>query len=461
MTECTHFAMESDKETIEKLINILGQFTVNITNQNYTYNCMECSSPSYLHVCLTCFMIFCFKNKHYKKHHEKTNHKFMYCLEKKLLFCFICKKYVNEKSLSNLCNYVFVVNDECVTNNAHIKDNYNKNKLNYANYYIDNILKISCKVNHVPVNTKYLLNPEDSLTAQINEKTYKRVPCTIQKGATNLGNTCYINSLIQILLSITIFKQKVLQTEHKNCSNCLICIFREIVEDLYSQSTSLVFSNFFYYLYKKDSCFKGSVQYDVHELFIKICNYLHGEVGDSLCKTNKCLAHDMFYGENIVNMECCVCKKVTRSNDDFFNLIFEMKQKSIQTMINEYYKSEEIEEKKFCNNCQTMTRYTKNIVLESKPEVLVISVKRFEIKNSKASKISDFIYNNLSIDLNNNVYKLQGYIKHIGNMRDGHYVSVINNNNKFYTYDDDKIEEETGYYESIENESYLIFYVEN
>lgn len=451
MADCIHYNIENNKEMKDKLIEMLGKFEINKTDQNYSYLCFDCTSPSYLHLCLTCFKVYCFKNKHHRKHYEKTTHKFAYCLEKRILYCFCCSRYISDKTLSILCNYVFIPEDDS-------KENTKKERIPKPDFYVDKALKINCRINHAYVNAKYLVSPENYIITQVSERMYKKLPCTVQKGATNLGNTCYINSLVQILVNIPLFKQKVLQADHKNCKNCLLCILREIVEDLFSHSTSLVFSSFIYYLCKKDSSFQGSVQHDVHELFIKLCSFLHNEIGDDLCKNSPCLAHDIFFGLNLVVLECLECKKISKTSDPYLNLSFDLKEKSIQKMMDLYYSKEDLEEKVYCAQCQKATKHTKQMEHNKEPEVLVISIKRFEVKNNKANKIDDFISNNLCVKFQNINYRLMGYIKHIGNLNNGHYVSVIKNQNKFYVYDDDKIEE-VGYFETVNNESYLIFYV--
>ncbi|KAM0684991.1 hypothetical protein COBT_003800, partial [Conglomerata obtusa] len=153
-----------------------------------------------------------------------------------------------------------------------------------------------------------------------------------------------------------------------------------------------------------------------------------------------CVSHTLFYGSLYIEHECCDCKNITLGrNDNFFDLSLSINDSDLQSIIEGYFKDDIFEEQMFCINCNKYTHHKKITKIINHPQILVINLKRFKINNLKTSKITDDIYNNLRIELGHVKYKLHGYIKHIGNLSDGHYVSVIKSDKFFYLFDDDKV----------------------
>jgi ubiquitin C-terminal hydrolase len=87
------------------------------------------------------------------------------------------------------------------------------------------------------------------------------------------------------------------------------------------------------------------------------------------------------------------------------------------------------------------------------PKYLFIQINRYD---SNFNKISD----EMDIPLKFNDYKLKGAVIHHGFSNFGHYICILNMNNKYYICDDDKIieirEEQAN---CIIRKSYLLLYV--
>ncbi|KAM0685039.1 hypothetical protein COBT_003752, partial [Conglomerata obtusa] len=372
-SNCPHITHETHREIRDRVVRALGQYNINLENSNYSHSCKKCTSSFLVHLCLSCFNVACFKNKHHRCHYNDTNHQFAYCLDKRIVYCFVCGRYVNDKSLDDIENYVFVKNSNDINvseeidiqhvknsngtdlnsnikrykfennDNHDLKDNnslkfidsknddheslqsiknvnhadyylnedtnarnkepkteifsneinieeelntknkyeskakmnnekihpmiinnYNTNNKNSEAYICDQQLKISIKIKKKIIKTN-LIDVINYALYNLPDKIYKKLPCTVFKGATNLGNTCYINSLLQILLSIIEFKKEILKNEH-NCingnKNTIQNIFYDTILDMYSHTGSMMHSNLLYYLCKNDSSYKGSLQFD-------------------------------------------------------------------------------------------------------------------------------------------------------------------------------------------------------
>ncbi|KAM0675030.1 Ubiquitin C-terminal hydrolase 22 [Gurleya vavrai] len=547
LINCPHNFPDTHPHTKENLINTLGKYTFYKTDQKYFYSCSTCPSSFILHVCLTCFDVFCFKNKHHVNHFNDTKHSFSYCLEKRMLYCFTCKKYVIAKGFSELKDFVFLDKDEIKNNlntdkkelkkdfkklksnnevkenifesekldkkelkndfkklksNNEVKENISKSEklvknsetkenaqsedknvnsennesvdsindkeinycdqkknLNQNKYFLDSLLNLKIKINEEKQFFK-LNNPSSSDCKKSKDKNFKKLPCNVFKGASNLGNSCYVSALLQVLLSINELKYYILTNKHveNKCENlCLICTFNESIVDLYSKSPALVFNNFIYYLCSKNESFLGSIQFDVHELFLKLCEYSHEEFGNEICEYKKCLFHKLFFGVNKIIMKCKECGFKNIKKDLFFNLSLDLSENSVQKMIENYYKIDCIEEKVFCEKCLEETSFIKKFKMHEFPNYLVICIKRFVFEGTHSIKLNEMIYSNPEICINKVNYKLHGYITHVGNTNEGHYFSTIIDGRTYKLIDDNKISDIDEKI-ALNNQAYLLFY---
>jgi len=111
-----------------------------------------------------------------------------------------------------------------------------------------------------------------------------------------------------------------------------------------------------------------------------------------------------------------------------------------------------------CENCKTLTDATKRITIWKSPKYLIISLKRFDYsRNIKLDRLIHFPIINLDISnyvdgyaTKKYIYNLIGVGNHIGmglnGLRGGHYTSYIKKpDNKWYSYDDDRVTELINY----------------
>lgn len=122
-----------------------------------------------------------------------------------------------------------------------------------------------------------------------------------------------------------------------------------------------------------------------------------------------------------------------------------------------------------CEFCKNKTICYDQTLLWFLPNILIISLKRFNNFMKKNNININYPVDNLNLSkyfdqstphIINNNYELIAvnlhYSGNMGNIDSGHYVSVIKNNNKWYLYDDSNpvIEVQTPQF----NEAYLLFY---
>ena len=102
------------------------------------------------------------------------------------------------------------------------------------------------------------------------------------QGLANLGATCAVNSLIQIITREPILRNYILSDQFKNINNdTLLSNLREIIDLMYNKNKSLTPNKFIDNLYKHLTIFERGDQIDIGELWIflfdkiiSLCDFL-------------------------------------------------------------------------------------------------------------------------------------------------------------------------------------------
>ena len=108
----------------------------------------------------------------------------------------------------------------------------------------------------------------------------------------------------------------------------------------------------------------------------------------------------------------------------------------------------------------------KNITFWSFPKILVIDIKRFNSSNRKNQIMIDFPLNNLDLskyvigyNKETYIYDLYAVCNHSGSVLGGHYTSFVKNaNNKWYHYNDTNVTEVTDERHIVSPKAYCFFY---
>ncbi len=327
-------------------------------------------------------------------------------------------------------------------------------------------------------------------------------------GLCNLGNTCYINSCMQILshcyeLSevITMLEQNIsdnnglIMKEWKNLNdliwskNCIISPNRFVnsIQEVASQ--------------KKRDLFTGFTQNDLPEFLIFIFDCFHealerkvnisvdGKSENDLDELAKaCYAMikntysnsysemiDLFYGIHVSLIMTNDCsKKILSITPEPFSIIslpiptqLDKNSCSIYECFDLYTNCEFLEGSNAWFNEQTNTKQDviKTIKFWSLPNIVIVDFKRFNNLNQKINSIIhtpllclDLSKYVIGYDREKYIYELFGICNHYGESQGGHYSAFIKNaNHKWYHFDDTNVTEisET---QLITSKGYCYFY---
>ena len=392
------------------------------------------------------------------------------------------EKYKNEensKSLQNEKNKNIVLRNFIKQKEIKIKDLENKLKL------IEDI--ISEKTKNIVKTT--IINNEEDYEDNNNNNDYGKV------GLKNEELNCYMNSVIQILKNIEKFSLKIIQIEKKD--DILESLQKLIKKLYYSKEKSVSISEFKREFSQKYNRFEGRKNNDSTYFLIYLFQYLHKIFNEpnkntvSLYKyrdlglknwekeelkkflisyesKNNSFITDLFYGYQMNKVLCSGCN-YSQISFQSFNLL------NISIM-DEKRKLKSLEQ---CLNCYLITKDQKGIPgfeclkcgkkllshltsIIKLPYILIINLKRvgentiyyheieipFTLKSNSIEKLEKF----------NKNYELIGFVKHLGDEKDGHNIAYSKNifDNKWYMFNDSIVREEN---KNLSREkAFLLFY---
>ncbi len=241
----------------------------------------------------------------------------------------------------------------------------------------------------------------------------------------NLGNTCYLNSVLQCFINIPNFKN-LLKKENEVSEYLKEKIHTDLTDDGNYINHKHLPQQITRYFSKKFQIFQ---QHDVHEFFLELLDTI--DVKE-------------FYGKQKMNITCSVCGNISSTFEDFstINLPCEENGGNVTDLFIKYLEKEEIPEY-YCEKCKCGILAEKKIFLYRLPEFLVVVLKSY---NQSGMKIhNDTIYpETLKIKQTQTDeifdYTLYCVIYHHGNSQRGHYNCIVKVNDKWFLIDDDTIQ---------------------
>jgi ubiquitin carboxyl-terminal hydrolase 2/21 len=325
-------------------------------------------------------------------------------------------------------------------------------------------------------------------------------------GLTNLGNTCFLNSTMQVL-SHTYELNKFLEMKtynkllNKKYDSILLLEWDSLRELLWKENCIVSPVKFVSVVQKLakikgQELFTGFNQNDLPEFLIFVIDCFHnalsrevnmtiqGDVKDD--KDNiavKCFERikqmyekdyseiwNMFYGIHVSQLENTATNEIVSITPEPYFIINlpipeNNKEPSLIDCFNLYVEGELLDGVK---SEKTGEKYAakKRLMFWSFPNILVIDIKRFNSNNRKNQVFVDFPLENLDlskyvIGYNNEsfVYDLYAVCNHSGSSLGGHYTSFVKNaNGKWYHYNDTSVSEVSLKQQIKSPKAYCFFY---
>lgn len=253
----------------------------------------------------------------------------------------------------------------------------------------------------------------------------------------NLGNTCYINSILQCFINDPDFKNNVKNHLFHNLTDFID--FTDNNENINHRHNPMDIVKLFV---DKFPLFQ---QHDAHEFLLEFLEV----TGITYC-----------YGKIKTNLICGACNNISSTIEDFstLNLHLHADHENLTDSFMDYLKQEEIHEY-HCDKCNCSQTAVKKTFLWILPKRLIVVLKKYS--NIKQRLLYD---NNIKIKETETgkvyEYKLYAVLYHYGNMDHGHYNCNVSINDKWYFINDETIYLNTDM-ENNNSNSYILFYRQN
>ena len=306
---------------------------------------------------------------------------------------------------------------------------------------------------------------------KINKTTYSGKGLC---GLLNLGNKCYMNSILQCLFSSlkltdyilsTDFKDDIDQKHIKN-EHYVLHSYVSLLNNVWDSNQLIKPKSFMENMSKFHRKYYSLQQQDSHECLMYILDILHKSLsyeveieinGDVKTRTDSLMKKsletwkgfyekeysfiiDTFYGNIINNITCLKCKASDEIFEPYNNLSLNIQDtnSSLQDCLDDYFKNNHVIDTWKCNKCNE-NGCNKSSVLWTLPNYFIINLKRFKQDNLSTSKNDNLItfpLKDLNLtkyvstdknDTHNYIYELYAINYHGGNLDGGHYWSACKN----------------------------------
>ncbi|KAL7123635.1 hypothetical protein ACP275_01G118000 [Erythranthe tilingii] len=365
------------------------------------------------------------------------------------------------------------------------KEVENENKTEEDNYSPANAFSSGVKSHCSTIPEFYDL--DNSLSDGIVEEdpvSQDNMPASITgAGLDNLGNTCFLNSVLQCFMhTVPLLRSILLEPHslHSYCDEqgfCTLCALRELVKSSLANrivSPSYFTNNLSYF----SSSFKKFQQEDAHEFLqcfldkLESCHDSQRKEYTSSPSGN--LVQQVFGGRLVSKLKCCNCAHCSDTYEPLIDTSLGIENADdLVTALQSFTKVEKIddpEDKVTCENCKELVSVEKQLSFDKAPSVAVFHLKRFENDGCWVQKIDKHVAFPLELDLlpfidsgkTNDAdlkYVLYAVIVHIGSTpTSGHYYCFIRlSPNVWCKFDDSRVVLVHEDY-VLSQEAYILFY---
>ncbi|KAH6909348.1 hypothetical protein BKA70DRAFT_1400237 [Coprinopsis sp. MPI-PUGE-AT-0042] len=438
--------------------------------------------------CLNCEYAGCWDDGHAAEHLRNTEHRFFADVKTGAVYCSECEDFIYDSTMDELRADAIVEAEEKHTR---------------------------FQVSQKPRDPYVRWVPHDKDNAAM--ESFTPLACQGRRGLVNLGQTCYLNVILQSLVHNPLLRHYFLADKHnfRQCKleHCTCCEMDKLFTEVYSEEDSpYAPASFLHTLWKTSAELSGYAQHDAHETFIATLNQIHSTSRGSTNVSCNCIIHNAFGGQLQSDVKCERCGNITTAVDPILDISLELPSAKssgtgkagsssdslhpsnmLAACLRKFTQPEKLDAKEYsCTKCAKVTHAaSKRMSIRQLPAVLSFQFKRFEQKtNDKTSarKLDTpvripasmnmaaytstlvkemekenagpgtgvpFVYPGPEVLYE---YDLFAVICHHGQIDNGHYINYARFEDEWYCFDDDKVTH-SNLAECLNSNPYMCFYV--
>ncbi|MBV94624.1 Ubiquitin carboxyl-terminal hydrolase 22, partial [Eschrichtius robustus] len=337
-----------------------------------------------LHSCLHCVFFGCFTKKHIHEHAKSKRHNLAIELMYGGIYCFLCQDYIYDKDIEIIA-----------------KEEQRK----------------AWKMQGVGEKFSTWEPTKRELELLKHNPKRRKITsnCTIGlRGLINLGNTCFMNCIVQALTHTPLLRDFFLSDRHRcemqSPGSCLVCEMSSLFQEFYSGHRSPhIPYKLLHLVWTHARHLAGYEQQDAHEFLIAALDVLHRHCKEHLGSSAKIK----------------------------------------------------------CSGCHSYQESTKQLTMKKLPIVACFHLKRFEHSAKLRRKITTYVSFPLELDMtpfmaSSKESRMNGQyqqpVDSLSNDNNGHYTSFIRQHKDQWFKCDDAIITKASIADVLDSEGYLLFY---